>query len=100
MSARILDEDGRVLYPDPKHVPDPDALQDLGTVAYPDDIRASARAGRRPLVVRAMAIDRSRDNVIVPNSVAERIWRENSRGRFLERWAVCVLVAHHYPGYD
>ena len=93
MSVRILDEDGRVVYPDPNHLPSIDWLQDNGMAAYLRDIEEGERAGKRPLVVRAIGIaSTGTEDVIVTNRTAERIREENRRGKFLWRWRVCFVV--------
>jgi len=93
MSPRILDEDGRVIYPDRKHLPDYDFLQEQGMAAYNESAQEARRAGPRPLIVRAIDVaGPGRDDIIVSNTAAERIVSADRRSRFLQRWAVCVLI--------
>lgn len=93
MSLRILDETGRVVYPEAGHLPGDDYLQDHGMASYYQAGREARRAGERPLVVRALDVaGPGRDQVVVSNATAERVRRENQRGRFLWRWRVAVLV--------
>lgn len=93
MSLRILDEDGRVIYPDPRHLPDYDFLQEQGMAAYNASAQEARRAGNRPMIVRAANVaGPGHDDLIVSNETAERIRAANRRSGFLRRWAVCVLV--------
>lgn len=94
MAPRILDEGGRVLYPDPEHLPDIDYLQERGLASYVTDVRAARRSGSQPLVVRAVAVGGpGRDDLIVSQETAEQILAANRRGHFLERWAVSILIS-------
>jgi TolB-like protein len=93
MSLRILDEDGRLVYPDPKHIPDYDFLQEKGLASYYTEAQEARRAGRRPLIVPAAdVVGPGRDNLVVSNEAAHRIQEASRRGRFLQRWAVGVLI--------
>lgn len=90
MSARVLDEDGRLIYPQQGHMPGPDQVDDTGTVSYYRAGREPSRAGNNPLIVRALRIQG--DDVIVSAEAAERILAENRRNHFLWRWCVCFLL--------
>lgn len=93
MGPRILDEDGAVLYPDPKNVPEMSVLQDRGMAAYVPDLAGASRSGKEPLVVTALCVaGAGRDDVVVPRDAAAVIRRANARHRFLDRWAVSFLV--------
>lgn len=94
MSPRILDEDGHVLYPDPKHVPGMDTLQDKGMASYDSSEENARRAGSHPLVVHAIDVSGSgHDDLIVSNETADQIRAANRRNHFLSRWAVSILIA-------
>jgi TolB-like protein len=94
MSPRILDESGRVVYPDPKHLPDYDYLLDKGLASYCESARDAKRAGRRPLIVRGIDIAGNvNGDIVVTNRTAERIREANRRGQFLARWSVCFLIS-------
>lgn len=93
MGPRILDEDGNVLYPDRKNVPEMSVLQDQGMVAYVRDAAATPRSGKEPLVVAALSVTGpGRDDLIVSREAAAAIRRLNERGRFLDRWAVSFVI--------
>jgi TolB-like protein len=89
MSVRILDEDGRVVYPVHGHIPDIDWLEDNGLVSYHYNGSDLPRAGRKPLYVRALRV--SGDDFVVSSESADRILEENRRTQFLWKWNVCIL---------
>lgn len=92
MNMRILDASGNVIYPDPRYMPDYNYMLDKGLCAYAEDIGSVTRVGQRPLVVRAIGVSGpGRDDLVVSNQTAERIREANFSGRFLNRWAVCVV---------
>jgi TolB-like protein len=92
MGPRILDEDGHVLYPDPKHVPDLDYLEDHGMASYVAHESEATRAGKHPLIVRAIdVITPGHDDMVVSNETAERIREANRRDQFLLKWNVSIL---------
>jgi hypothetical protein len=96
MGPRILDEDGAVLYPDPKHVhvPSPDELQNGGMVSYTTDEKDPRRAGSRPLVVTAVSITGpAHEDLIVSRDTAQQIREANRRFRFFTHRAVSILIA-------
>ncbi|HZO87405.1 MAG TPA: hypothetical protein VFB38_03635 [Chthonomonadaceae bacterium] len=93
MGPRILDENGRAVYPDPTHVPDFDFLQDRGMASYDEDLGSARRAGSHPLIVRALDVaGPGHDDVVISNEAAQRIRETNRQCGFLRRWAVCILV--------
>jgi TolB-like protein len=94
MSPRILDEEGSVVYPDPNHIPDYDYLLDNGLASYCESARDARRAGRRPLIVRAIDVTgHVGGDVVVSTRTANRIREANRRGQFLSRWSVCFLIS-------
>jgi len=93
MGPRILDEDGNVLYPDRKNVPEMSVLQDKGMVAYVFDPKETPRSGKDPLVVTALSVTGpGRDDLVVSREAAAVIRRANERSRFLDQWAVSFLI--------
>lgn len=93
MTVRILDEEGNIVYPDQRYLPDYSFLLDHGMVAYSERTREAHRSGSRPLIVQAIGISGpGHDDIVVSNRVAERIREANRTGKFLYRWAVSVLV--------
>lgn len=93
MGARILDEDGRVLYPDGQRMPGMDYLQDHGTAAYYHLASQAKRAGRHPLIVRPIEVpEPGHDDIIVSRETADRIRAANRRHKFLNRLSVAILL--------
>jgi hypothetical protein len=93
MSVRILDQDGRVIYPDPNFLPSDDYLQDNGMASYVHPGDTAERAGRRPLTVRAIDVASSgNEDVVVDSETAIRIRAADRRGHFISRWKVCFVV--------
>jgi hypothetical protein len=90
MQPRILDEENRVVYPDPKHIPDPDYVLDYGMMDYCAALSDTKRAGKQPLVITALKIHATGKDFIVSNADAERIRQANRKSRFLAKWAVCT----------
>ncbi len=90
MSARIVDTDGRQVYPDPNHVPDIDYVEDHGMADYYHNGGDARRAGDHPLVVRALGI--SGDAIVISLSAAARIREEERRDGFLRLWRVGILL--------
>lgn len=94
MGPRILDEDGNVLYPNPRRVPDMGVLQDRGMVAYVGDPTAAPRSGASPLVVPAIGVSGSMgDDYVVAREVAAVICQTSQRHGYLDRWAVSFAVS-------
>ena len=93
MGPRILDEDGRILYPDPKHVPDVGYLEDHGMVAYVTDERDAPRCGKHPLISRAIKVSGpAHEDLVVSKETAEQIRQADQRDGFLGSWAVSIRV--------
>jgi hypothetical protein len=93
IGPRILDEEGRVLYPDPLHLPDPETLQDQGLAAYLSKPEQALRSGRRPLLVQAVGVSGiAREDLVVSRDTARLILQEDQQGKFRWRWAISILV--------
>jgi hypothetical protein len=93
MGPRILDVTGRVLYPNPQYLPDMDFLQDHGMASYVTDVASAQRSGIDPLVIPVLAVGGpGRDDLVISREMADLLLEANRQGRFLERWAVTVLV--------
>jgi TolB-like protein len=90
MGARVLDEDGNVLYPTPNHMPSYDFVDDQGTMTYEHHLSESPRAGDHPLVVNAQRV--AGFDYIVDNATAARIRAANAQDHFLWDWHVTALV--------
>ncbi|HLH79483.1 MAG TPA: CsgG/HfaB family protein [Chthonomonas sp.] len=90
MSLRILDEDGRLVYPPPEHMPDPDFVDVEGTASYAHTQAETRRAGAHPMRVDALRVQG--DDIIISRTDADRILAEDRRDHFLWNWNVCILV--------
>jgi TolB-like protein len=98
MGPRIIDEAGRVIYPDPGHVPSDDYVQDHGMVSYYLQLAEAKRAGKHPLVIHALKVsDIGHDDITVSNDAGELIREANRRGKFLWKWSVAVLGGKGEP---
>lgn len=90
MSARIVDENGRAVYPDVHHLPSIDYIEDHGMADYLHDPEQATRAGTRPFVVQA--IGAQGDDIMVSAEAGDRILELSQRENFLRHWSVCVLL--------
>ena len=98
MGPRIIDEAGRVIYPDPGHVPSDDYVQDHGMVSYYTVLGDAKRAGKHPLVIRATKVSEiGHDDLIVSTEAGELIREANRRGKFLWKWSVAILGGMTQP---
>jgi len=92
-SPRVIDEDGNEVYPDPKHCPSPDYVEQHGMASYATSEYDSNRAGAHPLVVRAIATAGPGPfDVVISNEDARRVLEANRRTRFLWKWSVTLVV--------
>lgn len=93
-SPTIVDEDGHEVYPDPKHCPSPDYVEEHGMAAYATMENDSHRSGARPLVIRAIGVTGPGPfDVVVSNDDARRIAEANRRSKFLWKWNVTMVIA-------
>jgi hypothetical protein len=93
MGPRIIDEDGKVLYPDPDHVPDMTYLQDHGMASYVKSRRDASRSGDRPLSAWVVRLSGpGHDDLVVSRKTARRIREAAAKDGFLDRWAVSILI--------
>jgi hypothetical protein len=94
IGPRVLDEDGHVVYPDPKFLPEIDWLEDHGMADYDATPDSAHRAGNHPLTVKALNTSGpGHDDFVVSNADAELIRRAVHRFNFMKTWAVSILVA-------
>ena len=92
-SPRIVDEDGREVYPDPKHCPSPDYVEEHGMASYATAENDSRRSGAHPLVVRALGTTGPGPfDVVVSNEDARRIVEANRHSKFLWKWNVTLVT--------
>jgi TolB-like protein len=92
MSPRVLDEDGRIVYPDTRNLPSYDQLLDRGLASYYTDPRDAVRCGSSPLTVRALSVaGAARTDVVVSMEDARRIREAEQDSRFFSRTAVAIV---------
>lgn len=93
MSPVVIDANGRQIYPDPRHVPPLDYIQEYGIADFVKMEGQSKRAGDNPVYVRPIqAKGAARDTVVITVSDAERILEAEKQGGFLKRWRVVFVV--------
>jgi len=100
MSPAVISRNGEIIYGRGWFRPgsiDPDYVVERGIVGYASSIQKATRAGPRPLVVRAIGVSgppRSefKTDVVVSEADAQKIRTANEKGRFLERFAVDIVV--------
>ncbi|HLK60231.1 MAG TPA: FlgO family outer membrane protein [Chthonomonadaceae bacterium] len=96
MSPRLLDEDGHIVYPDPKHIPTDDYVGEHGMASYAISAENAKRAGKHPLVVKVLSLaEGTHDDLVVSSETAARIRDANKRDKFLWKWNVVILVDSH-----
>jgi TolB-like protein len=93
MSPVVVDKNGRQIYPDPRHVPTLDYIQEYGIADFVKMESQSQRAGDNPVYVRPIQVKGvSRDTVVISTADAERVLEAEKQGGFLKRWRVVFLV--------
>lgn len=93
MTPVVIDTNGRQIYPDPRHVPPLDYIQEYGIADFVKMEAQSKRAGDNPVYVRPVRVKgAARDTVVITESDAERILEAEKQGGFLKRWRVVFVV--------
>lgn len=93
MNPTVTDTDGRQIYPDPRHVPPVDYIQEYGMADFVKMEEQSKRAGDNPVYVRPIQVKGpGRDTVVITVADAERILEAEKQSGFLKRWRVVFLV--------
>ena len=90
MSARIVDTDGNQIYPDVRHVPDIDWVEDHGMADYYHADAERTRIGAHPMVVSA--IDIANDAIVVSVETGRHILEAERHDGFLRLWHVGILL--------
>ncbi len=90
MSARIVDTDGNQIYPDVRHVPDIDWVEDHGMADYYHADAERTRTGAHPMIVSA--IDISNDAIVVSVETGRHILEAERHDGFLRLWHVGILL--------
>lgn len=107
MSPKILRSDGVQVWGSFTKLTDEqyDIIQERGTVAYAKTVEeacTNARAGLRPLIVRAIGTSGGKlcSDVVVADMDAERILVENGKSKFLEAFNVIFVQNEASPKDD
>ena len=90
MSARIVDTNGNQIYPDTRHVPDIDWVEDHGMADYYHAGAERTRIGAHPMIVTALDI--SNDAIVVSVETGRHILEAERRDGFLRLWRVGILL--------
>ena len=67
-------------------------LVKMGSVGYAKDGGNTARAGKNPLVVRAVSYDKDKKCLLLADADADRMLAENARTKFLNHGATVILL--------
>jgi hypothetical protein len=93
MSPWLVSEDGTRIYPDPKHLPSIEFIEDQGLVSYVTDIANSKRAGNKPLEVKAVkACGAANQTAVVSDADRDAILAAEQDSHFFANWNVTFLM--------
>lgn len=91
MAPRILDESGKEVYG--AEVVSEKGLQQGGIAQYlKTEEQAKERAGTKPLVVKALRVDKAKTDVVIANGDADKLRDPNTNLSFLAEGKVVILV--------
>lgn len=93
MAPRILDEAGKEVYG--AEVVSEKGLQQGGIASYAkgeDTTLTAERAGAKPMVVKALRVDKSKTDIVISNADADKLRDPNSNLSFLADGKVVIVV--------
>lgn len=93
MAPRILDEAGKEVYG--AEVVTEKGLQQGGIASYAkaeDTTTTGERAGAKPMVVKALRVDKSKTDIVISNADADKLRDPNSNLSFLADGKVVIVV--------
>ena len=90
MSPVIKNTDGVIIYGD-KNI-DPDKIVDIGMAGYATSMKEVERAGKNPLIVKAISVANFKCNPVISMSDAEKVLIANSVDNFLDEANVVFLT--------
>lgn len=94
MSPALVSEDGTQIYPDPKHLPPLEFIEDQGLVSYVSDIANSKRAGDKPFEVKAVSVSGAAKQIaVVSDADRDAILAAEQDSHFFANWNVTFLLA-------
>ena len=85
-----MDTNGVQVYPDVRHVPDIDWVEDHGMADYYHEGVERTRTGAHPMIVSALDI--SGDALVVSVETGRHILEAERRDGFLRQWRVGILL--------
>lgn len=93
MSPGLISEDGTKIYPDPKHLPSIDFMEEQGLVSYVTSIMDSKRTGERPFTVKATKVDGTASQIaVVSDSDRDALLAAEQEAHFFANWNVTFLL--------
>ena len=90
MSPVIKNPEGVIIYGD-KNI-DPDKIVDIGMAGYATSMKDVERAGKNPLIVKAISVANFKCNPVISMSDAEKVLIANSVDNFLDEANVVFLT--------
>jgi hypothetical protein len=93
MSPFIVSVTGARVYPDPKHLPSIDYIEDVGIASYVSDVSTAKRAGANPLLVKAIRVEGpAHQTAVVADADSGLILAAEEDGHFLKEYQVTFLI--------
>ena len=98
MSPKVLNESGLEVYGTVLNERDLEIVMEKGVVAYIDTIENAKkylgeRLGKNPLVIKAKGVvGKTASNIVLKNTDASKILKENKKSRFLDKFNVIILM--------
>jgi len=93
MSPALISEDGTQIYPDTKHLPSIEFMEDQGLVSYVTDLANSKRCGQKPLTVTAVKTAGAAKHIaVVSDADRDAIMEAEKECHFFANWNVTFLM--------
>jgi hypothetical protein len=90
-------EDGRCVYPDKKHLPSIDYIEDQGIASFVNDLLNAPRTGDHPLIVKAIGVKGSASQIaVISTEDADAIIKAAENSDFMKDWKVTFLLDKGY----
>jgi hypothetical protein len=93
MSPVVVSEGGGQVYPDRKHLPSMDYIEEVGIASYVSDLSSAKRAGDNPILVTAVRVEGSSHEIaVVSDSDGDMVLSAEKGSHFLRKYQVTFLV--------
>ena len=93
MSPAIVSEGGGEVYPDRKHLPSIDYVEEVGIASYVRDLSGAKRAGDNPILVSAVRVEGpSHEIAVLSDSDGDAVLSAEKDGRFMRKCRVTFLI--------